>query len=137
MIARRDESNMAWLWRVYDDLLNRGQSAAFLLASHELQHASFNGSRLSTAEAVAQKYQSLRGLISARTVRLDRILFDLDTVIAPETFANCASIWWIVESTPNATWPGDPVYGATQILFRDDRQIVQIRDVWAPIADGL
>lgn len=132
--AKRSEyPYVNWLWQLYDGVLNRGEQDAFLIATRQCSYALFNGTTFRSGREVVDSYLALTGMIGKRPVKLDRAMIERDVVIGPETFANCANLWWTVDWTHGAQHPGDAVFGATQVLFRDDHEIVQIRDLWAPL----
>ena len=76
--------------------------------------------------------EQLRAGLQGRHLRLDRTLFEFETPIAPETFANIACAWWIVPALTSAdeVVPGDTLYGASKITFTDDCKILDLRELW-------
>ena len=131
--ARVEYDHLSWIWAMYDSLLNRGATEPFLAAARTCSHATFNGQRCKTAQEATENYIGLRGAVSSRGFKLDHVSFSYDVPIAPETFAHCASVWWLVDSPPDVPWPGEPVFGATQIFFHENKTIIRLRDIWAPL----
>lgn len=128
--ARIEYDHLQWLWAIYDAVFNRSDPARFLEAAGKCRVATFNGSRMATAGDMADAYASICPTAPKRDFKLDRTSIDFDVVIGPETFANCASLWWIVPSSPDADRRGNAIYGATQILFREHNEILEVRDLW-------
>ena len=122
-----------WVARLYDDFFNRGAPSSLQRALQPLRCGSLNGVPSRSGTAMLEQLEQLRSSLCGRTLRLDRIQFAFDTPVAPETFAHVASIWWIVPavaSSPSAV-AGGTIHGASKITFTDDREIMDLRELWS------
>ena len=122
-----------WVGRAYDDFFNRGAPARLQSALQSLRCGSLNGASSNTATAMFEQLERLRLSLCGRAVRLDRILFEFETPVGPETFANIASVWWIVPAVASSASAavGGTIHGASKITFTDDHEIVDLRELWA------
>jgi hypothetical protein len=121
--------HLDWITRMYGDFFSRGEAGHIQSALQGLRRGSLNGAPSRSAAEMLEHLDGLRLAVGGGAISLDRISFELDTPIAPETFANIASAWWILPAI--ASVHRGVVHGASQIIFTDHHEILELRELWS------
>lgn len=121
-------NSATWIVPIYQGLIADGNSVPFLVHASRLQHAMFNGNRVSP-EGLIRAFDNLGRAAAESLLRLDRFLVNEDVPVAPETFLNIATFWWSCRGR-NDRDGQSLMTGATLVSFDEHENLITLQEMW-------